>query len=225
MKIIIKENDSNFLPNGFDNYEERKSAARNEDLKWIQLEASKEPVADALKIYENTSSWYNGKFGIKLIASLRKRKIKYLIEENWSSHIKKIKGDYIDFISSVPLIDQYPFHECEDDKIYIIPEGSTSDERPHDFLIWMGKAKKCLAIEIQDFTFHSKPVQKIKDYVKAQYITFNPPKQKQFVPLSIAGDQIKHEEYPNVIEIMLDWFLTEGDCKNFSSDNENDVPF
>jgi len=45
------------------------------------------------------------------------------------------------------------------------------------------------------------------------------------VPLSIAGDQIKHEEYPNVIEIMLDWFLREGDCKNFSSNNENDVPF
>ncbi len=64
-----------------------------EDLKWIQQQAAQEPVADVLKIYENTSSWYNGKFGVKLIASLRKRNAKFKIEENWSSDIKKIKGE------------------------------------------------------------------------------------------------------------------------------------
>ena len=225
MKIIVKENEPKVLSNGYDNYEERKLEVRNEDLKWIQQEAAQEPVSDALKIYENTSSMYNGKFGIKLIASLRKRKIKYKIEENWCSEIKKIRGDYVDFITSVPLIDQYPFHTCDDDTFYIVPEGSTSDERPHDFLIWIGKARKCLAIEIQDFTYHSKPVQKIKDYVKAQFITFNPPNKIQFIPLSVAGDQIRHEEYPTVIETMLDWFSADMLNENFSSKKENDLPF
>ena len=225
MKIIVKDTEPKVLSNGYENYEERKLDERNEDLKWIQQQAAKEPVADVLKIYENTSSWYNGKFGVKLIASLRKRNAKFKIEENWSSDIKKIKGDYIDFITSVPLIDQYPFHKCDNETIYIVPEGSTSDERPHDFLIWKGKAAKCVAIEMQDFSSHSKPCQKIRDFVKAQFITFNPPKKIQFIPISIAADQIKHEEHPSVIEQMLDWFTTKEINQDFVSEHVNDVPF
>ena len=204
----------------------KKKDDRNADLIWLQQEAAKEPVRDAFKIYDNTDSWYNGKFGIKVIASMRKRKKKKLvIEQEWSSKIVKIKGDYIDYIPSVPLIDQYPFQKCENDTLYIIPEGSTSDERPHDFIIWIGKARKCLAIEIQDFTFHSRPIQKIKDYAKAQFITFNPPQKKQFIPISIAADQIKHEAYPTVIEQMLDWFFEEGGCEVFSCDKDEEIPF
>tara|TARA_X000000950_G_C13776548_1_gene603289 strand:- start:72 stop:740 length:669 start_codon:yes stop_codon:yes gene_type:complete len=222
MKIIPKENNSEFLSNGFDDYEEKKGKDRNNDLIWLQQEAAQEPVSDALKIYNATDSWYNGKFGVKVLASLRKRKITPVIEDQWSTKIEKVRGDFIDYLPSVKLIDRYPFHKCNDDTIYIVPEGSTSDERPHDFLIWAGKAKKCLAIEIQDFTFHSKPSQKIRDFVKAQFITFNPPQGKQFIPLQIAADQIKNEEYPSVIEELVDWLLH---TNNPLSEDLSDIPF
>ena len=222
MKIIPKENNSEFLSNGFDDYEEKKGKDRNNDLIWLQQEAAQEPVSDALKIYNATDSWYNGKFGVKVLGSLRKRKITPVIEDQWSTKIEKVRGDFIDYLPSVKLIDRYPFHKCNDDTIYIVPEGSTSDERPHDFLIWAGKAKKCLAIEIQDFTFHSKPSQKIRDFVKAQFITFNPPQGKQFIPLQIAADQIKNEEYPSVIEELVDWLLH---TNNPLSEDLSDIPF
>ncbi|MDC1154629.1 hypothetical protein OAT07_00210 [Candidatus Pelagibacter sp.] len=222
MKIIPKENNSEILSNGFDNYEEKKDKDRNDDLIWLQQEAAQEPVSDALKIYNNTNSWYNGKFGIKVLASLRKRKKSLIIEDQWSTKIEKIRGDFIDYLPSVKLIDRYPFHKCDDNTIYIVPEGSTCDERPHDFLMWIGKARKCLAIEIQDFTFHSKPSQKIKDFIKAQFITFNPPQGKQFIPLQIAADQIKHEEYPSVIEELVDWLLR---SENSFSEDLCDIPF
>ena len=46
MKIIPKENNSEILSNGFDNYEEKKDKDRNDDLIWLQQEAAQEPVSD-----------------------------------------------------------------------------------------------------------------------------------------------------------------------------------
>ena len=225
MKIIQKEIKPDVLKNGFDNYEEKKEADVNKHLLWLQQEASKEPVSDAFKINESTNSWYNIIFGFKLIASLRKRTIDYVIDEKWSSIIDRVEGDYIDYLTSVKLIDQYPFKKCDDDKIYIIPECSTSDERPHDFFIWRGKASKGLAIEIQNFKHHSKPVQKIKDFAKAQHLIFNPPNKKQFIPMPIAADQFMHEEYASVIDQMINWLLEPGEHESDVFNKECDIPF
>ena len=48
---------------------------------------------------------------------------------------------------------------------------------------------------------------------------------KQFIPILIAADQIKHEAYPTVIEQMLDWFFEEGGCEVFSCDKDEEIPF
>ena len=46
------------------------------------------------------------------------------------------------------------------------------------------------------------------------------------MPLQITGDQVKHEEYPTVIEEMLDWFFIDPKENKFSSGNqESDLPF